>query len=183
MNATAGFKVLSLPFDQETTEVLIGTYLSHDAAHDDYHAAMTSGAYLHGAIIVSKDLTGKVSAKQYDHMIREGAQGFGTLGFLSGLAILPLVPLTTWFGAVLGGVLGEALHLLTETKVKGQAASMIPLGCAALVLAYPKSSARAVEPAVARAITRATGEASGHHLQALRGALAGAHEQMATIPP
>jgi hypothetical protein len=76
-------------------------------------------------------------------------------------------------------VLGEALHLLTEAKVKGQAATMIPLGCAALILAYPRASATAVEPVVTRAMTQATGEATGHHVQALRGALAGAQQQMA----
>jgi uncharacterized membrane protein len=179
MNPTAGLKVLSLPFDQETTDVLIGSYLSHDAAHDDYRAALACAAYLHGAIVVAKDLTGKVAVEQSDHMVREGAQGLGTLGFLTGLVVLPLVPLTTGVGAVMGGFLGEALHLLTETKVKGQAATMIPLGCAALIVAYPRSSADAVEQVVTRAITKVTGEARGHHVKALREALVGAQEQMA----
>lgn len=177
--ATAGLKVLSLPFDHETTDVLIGSYLSHDAAHEDYRAALACGAYLHGAIVVSKDLSGKVSVQQSDHMVREAAQGLGTLGFLSGLVVFPLLLPATGFGVALGGAVGEALHLLTETKVKGQAATMIPLGCAALILAYPRSSASVVEPVVTRAVTKATGEASGHHVQALRGALAGAQEQMA----
>ena len=179
MNPTAGLKVLSLPIDHETTDVLISSYLSHDAARDDYHAALTCGAYLHGAILVAKDLSGKVTVEQSDHMVREGAQGFGTLGFLTGLMVFPLVPLTTGFGAVMGGFLGEALHLLTETKVKGQAASMIPLGCAAVIIAYPRSSADAVQPVVTRALTKATAEGHGHHVQALRGALAGAQQQMA----
>ena len=179
MNPTAGLKVLSLPFDQETTDVLIGSYLSHDAAQDDYRAALACGAYLHGAIVVAKDLTGKVRVEQSDHMVREAAQGLGTLGFLTGLVVLPLIPLTTGFGAFAGGVVGEALHLLTETKVKGQAATMIPLGCAALILAYPHSSAGEVEPVVKRAITKVTGEARGHHVQALRKALVGAQDQMA----
>ena len=176
---TAGLQVLSLPFNHETTDVLISSYLSHDAAHDDYQAALACGAYLHGAILVSRDLSGKVSVEQSDHLVREGAQGLGTLGLLSGLVVWPLIPLTTGFGAAMGGIIGEALHLLTETKVKGQAATMIPLGCAALILAYPRSSADAVEPVVTRAVTKATGEASGHHVQALRGALAGAQKQMA----
>jgi uncharacterized membrane protein len=179
MNPTAGLKVLSLPIDQETTDVLISSYLSHDAARDDYRAALTCGAYLHGAILVAKDLSGKVTVEQSDHMVREGAQGLGTLGFITGLMVFPLVPLTTGFAAVMGGFLGEALHLLTGTKVKGQAAAMIPLGCAALILAYPRSSASVVAPVVTRALTKATAEAHGHHVQALRGALAGAQQQMA----
>ncbi|MGZ4601606.1 MAG: hypothetical protein ACXVYY_10615 [Oryzihumus sp.] len=179
MNPTAGLKVLSLPIDQETTDVLISSYLSHDAARDDYEAALTCGAYLHGAILVAKDLSGKVTVQQSDHMVREGAQGLGTLGFITGLVVFPLVPLTTGFAAVMGGFLGEALHLLTESKVKGQAAAMIPLGCAALILAYPRSSASVVAPVVTRSLTKATAEAHGHHVQALRGALAGAQQQMA----
>ncbi len=146
--ATAGLRVLSLPFNHETSDVLISSYLSHDAAHDDYQAALACGAYLHGAILVSRDLSGKVSVQQSDHLVREGAQGLGTLGLLSGLVIWRLIPLTTGFGAAMGGVIGEALHLLTETKVKGQAATMIPLGRAALILAYPRSSANAVEPVI-----------------------------------
>jgi len=183
MNLTAGLRVLSLPFDHETTDVLIGSYLSHDAAHDDYRAAAECGAYLHGAIMVGRDLSGEVSVEQSAHMNREVAQGLGTIGFLSGLVVWPLLIPATGFGVALGGVLGEALHLLTETKVKGQAATMIPLGCAALILAYPRSSANAVEPVVTRAVLKATGEASGHHVQALRGALAGAQQQMAATGP
>jgi hypothetical protein len=79
----------------------------------------------------------------------------------------------------MGGLLGEGLHLLTETKVKAQAAAMIPLGCAALIIAYPHSSADAVEPVVTRALSKAKGEAQGHHLQALRGAVAVAQKEMA----
>jgi hypothetical protein len=35
-----------------------------------------------------------------------------------------------------------------------------------------------VKPAVVRAVSKVVGEAKGHHVQALRGALAGAEEQM-----
>jgi uncharacterized membrane protein len=178
MNPTAGLKVLSLPFDHETTDVLIGSYLSRDAADDDYQAALACDAYLHGAIVVAKDLAGKVTVKQSDHMVREMVQGLGTVGFLTGLAVLPLIPLTTGFGAVVGGVVGEALHLMTENKVKGQG-STIPLGCAVLILAYPRSSADAVEPVVTRAVTKAVGEAKGHHLKALTGAIADAQQKVA----
>jgi hypothetical protein len=179
MNPTAGLKVLSLPFDHETTDVLIGSYLSHDAALDDHRAALACGAYLHGAIVVAKDLNGKVTVKQSDHMVREMAQGLGTVGFLTGLAVFPLIAVTTGVGAVVGGVVGEALHLITETKVKGQGTSTIPLGCAVLIVAYPRSSAAAVEPVVTRAVTKAVGEAEGHHVKALTGALADAQQKVA----
>jgi hypothetical protein len=46
--------------DDETTDVLIGGYLSKEAAKDDYEAALASGGYLHGAVVVSEDLEGSV---------------------------------------------------------------------------------------------------------------------------
>lgn len=178
---TPGLRVLSLPFDHEDTEVLIGSYLSHPAAQHDYQAVLDSGAYLHAAVLVSRNLEGKVSVQQSDHMVREGAQGLGTLGLLTGLLAPLLVLVSTGVGAAIGGVLGEGLHLMSETKVKGQAATMIPLGCAGLILAYPRTSAAAVEPVVTRAISKVTGEAHGHHVQALKGALADAQKQMAAV--
>lgn len=178
MNLTDGLKVLTLPFDQETTDVLIGTYLSRDAAHEDYESAVACGVYLHAAIMVSKDLAGTVAVEQSDHMVREGAEALAAVGFISGLVAFPLVPVTTGLGAAMGGLLGEALHLVTENRLRAHGAEMIPLGCAALILAYPRSSAQAVEPAVTRAVTRVTGEAQGHHLQALKGALTDARQHM-----
>ena len=44
-----------MKFDDETTDVLIGGYLSKDAAQDDYEAVLASGGYLHGAVVVAKD--------------------------------------------------------------------------------------------------------------------------------
>jgi hypothetical protein len=47
------------------------------------------------------------------------------------------------------------------------------------VTAYPHSAAEKVEPAVARAVTRAIGEAEGHHVQALKGAITDAQKTLA----
>ena len=179
LTATPGLRVLSLPFDHEDTIVLIGSYLSRDAADEDYRAAVGSGAYLHSAIVVSKDLDGSVSVQQSDHMVREGAQGLGTLGLVAGVLVLPLAPVVTGVGAVMGGMLGQTLHVLAGTKIKGQAAPMIPLGCTVLILAYPADSATTVESSVSRAITKATGEGHGHHIEALKTALATAQQQLA----
>ena len=46
-------------------------------------------------------------------------------------------------------------------------------------MAYPHSAAEKVEAAVTRAVNRAVGEAEGHHVQALKGAIADAQEKMA----
>ena len=61
--------------DDETTDVLIGGYLSTDAAHEDYDAVLNCGARLWGAVVVSKDLEGNLSVEETDHAVEEGAAG------------------------------------------------------------------------------------------------------------
>jgi hypothetical protein len=46
-------------------------------------------------------------------------------------------------------------------------------------VAYPRSVADKVEPAVTRAIQKVVGEAEGHHVKALKGALADAQKKIA----
>jgi hypothetical protein len=48
---------------KEPTDVLIGGYLSTEAAHDDYEAVLNSGAEIMGAVVVSKDMEGNVSVE------------------------------------------------------------------------------------------------------------------------
>jgi uncharacterized membrane protein len=75
-------------------------------------------------------------------------------------------------GAVIGAGTGKLLHHRTAEKLREQAGATISIGGAGLIVAYPHSAAGSVEPAVTRAVTRALGEAEGHHVQALRGAIA-----------
>jgi hypothetical protein len=53
------------------------------------------------------------------------------------------------------------------------------LGGAGLIVAYPHSAAGKVEPAVTRAVQKAVGEAEGHHVQALKAAIADAQQKLA----
>ena len=64
-------------------------------------------------------------------------------------------------------------------KLEEQAGETIPIGGAGLIVAYPHSAADTVEPAVTRAVTRAVGEAEGHHVKALKGAIADAQTKLA----
>jgi len=166
-----------MPFDHETIDVLIGGYLSKDAAQDDYEAVLGCGGYLHGAVVVSKDLEGNLSVEQTDHMVREGAAGLGAVGFVVGLFAPPLLAATA-IGAAMGAVGGRVLHHKTESKLEEQAGATIPIGGAGLIVAYPHSAADSVEPAVTRAVTKAIGEAEGHHVDALKGAIADAQKKM-----
>jgi len=165
-------------FDEETTDVLIGGYLSVDAAREDYEAALNCGERLWGAVVVSKDVKGNVSVEQTDHMVEEGAAGLGAVGFAVGLFSPPLLAATA-IGAAVGAVGGKALHKKTNSKLEEQAGDTIPLGGAGLILAYPHKAAGVVEPTVKRAIKHVVGEAEGHHVKALKAALADAQQKMA----
>ena len=167
-----------MAFDDETIDVLIGGYMSKDAAQEDYEAVLASGGYLHGAVVVSKDLEGNLAVEQTDHMVREGAAGAGAVGFAVGLFAPPLLAATA-VGAAIGAGAGKLLHHTTESKLEQQAGATIPLGGAGLIVAYPHSAAGKVQPAVTRAVSQAVGEAEGHHVQALKAAIADAQQKMA----
>jgi len=164
-------------FDDETTDVLIRGYLAKDAAQDDYEAALASGGYPHGAVVVRKDMKGTLSVVQTDHMVREGAAGLGAVGFAVGLFAPPLLAATA-VGAALGAGAGQLLHHRSASKLEKQAGATIPIGGAGLILAYPHSAADKVQPTVTRAVRKVLGEAEGHHVKALKGALADAQQKM-----
>ena len=166
-----------MKFDNETIDVLIGGYMSRDAAHDDYEAVRQSGGYLHGAVVVSKDVDGALAVEQTDHMVREGAAGLGAIGFAVGLFAPPLLAATA-VGAAMGAGAGKLLHHRTENRLGEQAGETIPLGGAGIIVAYPHSAAGKVEPAIKRAVKKVIGEAEGHHVQALKSALSDAQQKM-----
>ena len=167
-----------MKIDDETTDVLIGGYLSSEAAHEDYQAVLGCGERLWGAVVVSKDLDGTVSLEQTDHTVEEGAAGLAGVGFVVGLFAPPLLAATA-IGAALGAVGGKALHKKIGSGVEKMAEDTIPIGGAGLIVAYPRSAAEKVEPAVTRALQKVVGEAEGHHVKALKGALADAQKKMA----
>lgn len=167
-----------MSFDDETIDVLIGGYLSRDAALEDYESVLGCGGYLHGAVVVTKSLEGELEVQQTDHMVREGAEGLGAVGFAVGLFAPPLLAATA-VGAVIGAGAGKLLHERTAKKLEEQAGATIPIGGAGLIVAYPRSAAGSVEPAVTRAVSRAVGEAEGHHVKALKGAITDAQTKLA----
>jgi uncharacterized membrane protein len=161
----------------DTIDVLIGGYLSKDAAEEDYNAVLESGGHLQGAVVVSKDLEGNLSVEQTDHLVREGAAGLGAVGFAVGLFAPPLLAATA-IGGALGAGAGKLMHHKAADKIGEQAGETIPLGGAGLIVAYSHSEAAKVEPAVTRAVQKAVGEAEGKHVEALKGALSDAQQKM-----
>jgi arylsulfatase len=163
---------------KDPTDVLIGGYLSADAAHEDYEAVLNCGAEIMGAVVVSKDMEGELSVEQTDHMVKEGAEGLAAVGFAVGLFAPPLLAATA-IGAVIGAGAGKVLHKKTGSKIEETAGETIPIGGAGLIVAYKHDHADVIEPAVTRAIKKVVGEAEGHHVKALKGALADAQAKMA----
>jgi uncharacterized membrane protein len=102
----------------------------------------------------------------------------GTINKVVWLFAPPLLAATA-DGAVIGAGAGKLLHRRTASKLEKQAGETIPIGGAGLILAYPHSAAGKVEPAVTRAIKKVVGEAEGHHVQALKAAVADAQQKMA----
>jgi uncharacterized membrane protein len=162
----------------KATDVLIGGYMSAEAAKDDYASVLQCGAPLEGAVVVTKDLEGNLSVEQTDHMVKEGAEGLGAIGLAVGLFAPPLLAATA-VGAAIGAGAGGALHKKTEGKIEKAAGETIPLGGAGLIVVYKRAQADKVEPAVTRAIKKVVGEAEGSHFKALKAALADAQKKMA----
>ena len=95
-----------------------------------------------------------------------------------GLFAPPLLAATA-IGAAIGAAGGEVLHKKLGKGIEETAGDTIPIGGAGLIVAYPRSAAETVEPAVTRAVQKVVGEAEGQHVKALKAALADAQEKMA----
>ena len=163
----------------DTIDVLIGGYLSTDAAEEDYDAVLDCGGAPAGRRCRGKDLEGNLSVEQTDHMVREGAEGLGAVGFAAravraAVAGQPPRSAPRWAPA--------AASCCTTRQSRSSASRRERRSRSAgpgLIVAYSHSEAEKVEPAVTRAVKKAIGEAEGNHVQALKGALADAQQKMA----
>jgi uncharacterized membrane protein len=162
----------------QTVDVLMGGYLSKDAAQEDFAAVQACGAPLLGLVVVSKALDGTMEVEQHDHIVKEGAMALGGAGFIVGL-FAPPVLIATAVGAVVGAGVGKIIHKKVETALEAQAEQTIPIGGAGLIVVYEHKHAETVEAAVTRAIKKVVGEATDSHLKAVKAALADASAKMA----
>ena len=163
---------------KQTVDVLMGGYLSKDAAREDFEAVQACGAPLLGSVVVSKALDGTMEIEQHDHIVKEGAMALGGAGFIVGL-FAPPVLIATAVGAVVGAGVGKIIHKKVETALEAQAEQTIPIGGAGLIVVYEHKHAETVEAAVTRAIKKVVGEATDSHLKAVKAALADASAKMA----
>lgn len=161
----------------EPTDVMIAAYMDTAPAKDDYKAVVDGGAKIEGAVCVSRDHAGELHVEETDHLVKKGAEAVGGVGLVVGLFAPPLLAATA-IGAAIGAGLGEFAHHEVKSKLEQQAFETIPYGGAALVVAYPRSSADEVDKAVTRSLKKAVGEAEGRRVAALKKALAEAQENM-----
>ena len=161
----------------EPTDVLIAAYMDTGPAKLDYQAVIDAGVKIEGAVCVSRDHAGELHVEEEDRLARKGAEVLGGVGLVLGLFAPPLL-LTTAIGAAIGGGLGELAHHKVESKIEEQAGANLPYGGAGLIVAYPRSSADAIDKAVTRALKKAVGEADGKRVAALKQALAEAQQRM-----
>lgn len=162
---------------KEPTDVMIAAYLTKEPALLDYESVVDSGAKIDGAACMSRDLEGNTSVEQTDHMTKAGAKALGGVGLVVGLFAPPLL-LSTAVGAAAGGGLGHLAHSKVKSKIEEQASETIPWGGAGMIVAYPRSSADAVDEAVTHALKKVVGEAEGKKVQALKAAMADAQEKL-----
>lgn len=163
---------------KQTVDVLMGGYLSKNAAQEDFEAVQACGAPLFGSVVVSKGLDGTIEVEQHDHIVKEGAVALGGAGFVVGL-FAPPVLVATAVGAIIGSGVGRIAHRKVESTLEQQAQETIPIGGAGLIVVYEHKHAPIVEAAVERPIRRVIGEATDSHLKAVKAALADASAKMA----
>ena len=163
---------------KQTVDVLMGGYLSRDAAREDFEAVQACGAPLIGLVVVSKDLDGSMEIEQHDHIVKEGAVALGGAGFVVGLFAPPLLAATA-VGVIVGAGVGNIAHKKVESALEAQAEETIPIGGAGLIVVYDHDHAEPIEAAVTRAIKKVVGEATDTHVKAVKAALADASAKMA----
>ena len=162
---------------KQTVDVLMGGYLSKDAAREDFDAVQACGAPLLGLVVVSKGLDGTLEIEQHDHIVKEGAVALGGAGFVVGLLAPPLL-VATAVGAIVGAGAGKIAHRKVESALAAQAEETIPIGGAGLIVVYDHKHAETIEPVVTRAIKKVVGEATDSHVKAVKAALADASMKM-----
>jgi uncharacterized membrane protein len=162
---------------KETVDVLMGGYLSKEAAREDFEAVQATKAPLHGIVVMSKGLDGEMEIEQHDHIVKKGAEKVGAAGFVVGL-FAPPVLLATAVGAAVGAGVGKVAQNKMRSALEEQAEQTIPIGGAGLIVVYDHEHAHDIEAAVTRAIKKVVGEATDSHVKAIKGALADASTKM-----
>jgi uncharacterized membrane protein len=162
---------------EQTVDVLMGGYLSKQAAREDFESVRACGVPLMGLVVMSKDLDGTLEIEQHDHIVKEASVALGGAGFVVGLFAPPIL-VATAVGAAVGAGLGKMAEKKVGSELERQAEASLPIGGAGLIVIYEHEHAAAIEAAVDRPIKRVVGQATAGHREAVKAALADAQAKM-----
>ena len=167
-----------MKFDDETTDVLIGGYMSKDAAQRTTRRSWPAAATCTARSSSARTSKASCPWSRPTTWSARAPRAWARSGSRSGCSPRRCWPRPRSARRSAPGA-GKLLHRRTASKLEEQAGATIPVGGAGLIVAYPHSAAAKVEPAVTRAIKKVVGEAEGHHVKALKGAIADAQQKMA----
>ena len=165
---------------EETVDVLMGGYLSRQAAREDFERVQACGAPFMGLVVMSKALDGSLEIDQHDHMVKEAASALGGAGFVVGLFAPPIL-VATAVGAAVGAGVGKLAQKKARSELERQAEASVPIGGAALIVIYEDKHAAPIQAAVERPIKHVVGQATARHAQAIKAALADASTKMSAL--
>jgi uncharacterized membrane protein len=144
--------------ESDNLVLVVGTYADSGAATEDFNglkAAQDAGEYkVVGAVVMSRDASGKVDVKEHgDARTGGGAVLGGTAGLVVGLFAPPLLAATA-IGAGIGAVLGHLSKRHAEKELGVDVEEYLPPGSSAVVAVVDDTYADKVENALARSDKR-----------------------------
>jgi uncharacterized membrane protein len=144
--------------EHDNLVLVVGTYADAGAATDDFNtlkAAQDAGEYqVVGAVVMSRDASGKVDVKEHgDERTAGGAVLGGTAGLVVGLFAPPLLAATA-IGAGIGALLGHLSKRHAEKELGVDLEEYLPPGSSAVVAVVDDVYADKVENALAKSDKR-----------------------------
>ena len=129
----------------DTIDVLIGGYLSKDAAEEDYNAVLDAVAISRAPWSSARTSTATSRSRRPTTWSARGPRAWAPSASRSGCSPRRCSPATA-VGAAMGGAAGGLLHHKTAEKLGEEAGETIPLGGAGLIVAYSQSEAERSSP-------------------------------------
>jgi uncharacterized membrane protein len=144
--------------DGDNLALVVGTYADAGAANDDFNtlkSGQSAGEYqIEGAVVMSRDASGKVSVKEHgDGRTAGGAVVGGTAGLVVGLFAPPLLAATA-IGAGIGAGIGALNKRHEEKKLGVDVEEYLPAGSSAVVAVVDDQYADKVENALVKSDKR-----------------------------
>ena len=167
-------------------DLYIAAYDDPAAAKQDYDdlKKLQHGGYIFidGAVLVSRELDGKLTVKETgDHDVFKGTAWGIAGGFVVGLFAPPLLAATV-VGAVAGGVIGKLTKTHQEHGIAKDVEETITPGTSGVVAVFEEIWVEEVETALARATRKAVKQVDREQAKELKVALKEAKKEDKKTP-